>query len=71
MENQTREPLENEVGYFTKDLIPTLKALVAKRWKEGNPICIGDPMEYMIPYFVHIWEPIIREELECLKKEQL
>lgn len=46
--------MENEVGYFTKNIIPDLKALVAKRWAEGNPICVGDPMEYMIPVWVAI-----------------
>jgi len=53
---------EDEVGHFTRDCIPKLKALVKKRWAEGRPICIEDPQEYMIPWFVEKIGPIIAEE---------
>jgi len=41
---------EEEIGYFTRDIIPKFKALVAQRWKEGNPICISTPVEDIILY---------------------
>lgn len=60
----------SEIGYFTKDTIPLLRALVRKRWAEGNPICVGDPMEYMIPYYTDLLAPIIAKEMKDRKEEQ-
>ena len=51
--------MSDEIVYFTRDIIPKFKALVAKRWIEGNPICVCDPMEYMMPLYV----PLIKKEL--------
>ncbi len=42
--------MNDDIGYFKRDTIPKVKALFAKRWAEGNPICVNDPMEYMVPY---------------------
>lgn len=55
---------DSEVGHFTRETIPLMKALVKKRWLEGNPICVNDPMEYMIPYWIEKLLPIYKEELK-------
>ncbi len=54
--------MEDCVGHFSKHMIPLFKALVAQRWKEGNPICVGDPMEYMIPYYTEIFASSMEEK---------
>jgi hypothetical protein len=56
---------ETETGTFTKHSIPLLKQLVAKRWKENNPICIETiPYEVSLPLFASLMETALLERVE-------
>lgn len=52
------------VGYLTRHSLPLMMALIKKRQAEGNPICISDPQEYLLPYYAELAKLWLEERSE-------
>lgn len=60
-----REESLDRTAKFTRHSIPLMKALIAKKWKEGNPISIESiPYEASLPIYTSIVETLLSERLE-------